>query len=304
MSGHAVNCNRIKMRYAEQAYQEIKDKIKNKYPNLVFDAIGSLGKKNPDDETGDIDIAVVINTENPKERLKEILENSLGIYITEMNMNTTPKVMSIGYLYNECDNGMYLERNSNGFPKNHIVQVDFMLVKNLSWAKWRFQSPDLKNGESKYKADPKVFLMQYMISALPLDMPITYFEDGMTIKTKYKYTLNQEGLFIHKLNYEGKRGKPIKNPTREVYKFITDNPYKVIEYLFPLYDSDPDYDDKTFHCVEKLWKSLHQYYNNESDKEYLLAVEKRFYEEYVDNPKSECKLDKNDFICKYYGTFD
>ena len=287
MSGHAVNCNRIKMRYAEQAYQEIKEKIKNKYPNLVFDAIGSLGKKNPDDETGDIDIAVVIDS---KVSLCSIIEDSL-YNITEINMNTTPKVMSIGYLY------------ENNEIENCIIQVDFMIVKNLSWAKWRFQSPDLKNGESKYKADPKVFLMQYMISALPLDMPITYFEDGVTIKTKYKYTLNQEGLFIHKLNYEGKRGKPIKNPSREVYKFITDNPYKVTEYLFPLYDSDPDYDDETFHCVEKLWKSLHQYYNNESDKDYLYAVEKRFYEEYVDNPKSECKLDKNDFICKYYGTF-
>lgn len=300
MSGHAVNCQPIKMKYAEQVYEEIKNKIKETYPDLLFSAVGSLGKKNPYTETGDIDIAVVINTENPKERLKEILENSLGIYITEMNMNTTPKIVSIGYLYNECDNGMYLERDSDGFPKNHVVQVDFMLVKNLAWARWRFQSPDLKNGESKYKADPKVFLMQYMVSALPLDMPVEYFDDGITVKTKYKYTLNQEGLWIQKLNYEGKRGKPVKNPSREVYKFITDNPYKVTEYLFPLYDSDPDYDENTFHCVEKLWKSLHQYYDCITDENYLYSVEKRFYEEYVNNPRSECKLDPNDFPCKCY----
>jgi len=283
MSGHAVNCQRIKMRDAENVYKEIEIKLKENYPELLFSAVGSLGKKSPDTETGDIDIAIAINTENPKERLKEILENSLGIYITEMNMNTTPKILSIGYLYNEC-----------------IVQVDFMIVKNLAWAKWRFQSPDLKNGESKYKADPKVFLMQYMVSALPLNMPIEYFEDGVTIKTKYKYTLNQEGLWIQKLNYEGKRGKPVKNPSREVYKFITDNPYKVTEYLFPLYDLDPDYDENTFHCVEKLWKTLHQQYKYESDRDYVYNVEERFYKEYVNNPRSECQLDPNDFPCMYY----
>ena len=287
MSGHAVNCQRIKMRDAENIYKEIEIKIKENYPNLQFCGIGSLGKKAPDAETGDIDIAVVIDS---KEKLKDILNTSIGYCIKEINMNTTPKVMSISYCtgyYNEDISPIY-------------VQVDFMLVKSIAWAKWRFQSPDLKNGESKYKADPKVFLMQYMVSAKPLNMPIEYFEDGVTIKTKYKYTLNQEGLWIQKLNYEGKRGKPVKNPSREVYKFITDNPYKVTEFLFPLYDCDPNYDENTFHCVEKLWNSLHKYYNNESDRDYVYAVEKRFYEEYVNNPKSECKLDTNDFPCMYY----
>ena len=298
MSGHAVNCQRIKMRDAENVYKEIEIKLKENYPNLQFCSIGSLGKKAPDVETGDIDIAVVIDS---KEKLLEILKDSLGVYIDEINMNTTPKIMSIGYKYN-CDEGIYSTMDEYGdmSPLFNVVQVDFMLVKNLSWAKWRFQSPDLKNGESKYKADPKVFLMQYMFSALPLNMPVEYFDDGVTVKIKYKYTLNQEGLWIQKLNYEGKRGKPVKNPSREVYKFITDNPYKVTEYLFPLYDSDPDYDENAFHCVEKLWNSLHQYYKYESDKDYVYTVEKRFYEEYINNPRSECKIDASDFPCKYY----
>ena len=254
---------------------------------LAISAIGSLFKKNLDDETGDIDIAIVYNVSKTdstvKEMLAEKLNEILGDNITEINLNTTPKILSIGYKYN-----------------NIIAQVDFMLVNNIAWAKWRFQSPDLKNGESKYKADPKVFLMQYMFSALPLNMPIEYFEDGETIKTKYKYTLNQEGLWIQKLNYEGKRGKPVKNPSREVYKFISDNPYKVTEYLFPLYDSDPEYDENTFHCVEKLWNTFHQQYKYESDRDYVYAVEKRFYEEYINNPRSECQLDPNDFPCRFY----
>lgn len=287
MSGHAVNCQRIKMRDAEEIYNEIEHKLHTVNPDWPISAIGSLGKKKPDAETGDIDIAIVYTVSRTgsteKEMLAEKLNEILGDNITEINLNTTPKILSIGYKHNDI-----------------IAQVDFMLVNNIAWAKWRFQSPDLKNGESKYKADPKVFLMQYMFSALPLNMPIEYFEDGVTIKTKYKYTLNQEGLWIQKLNYEGKRGKPVKNPSREVYKFISDNPYKVTEYLFPLYDSDPDYDENTFHCVEKLWNTFHQQYKYESDRDYVYAVEKRFYEEYINNPRSECQLDPNDFPCKFY----
>lgn len=287
MSGHAVNCQRIKMRDAEDIYKEIEHKLHKVNPDWPISPIGSLFKKDLDVETGDIDIAIVYTVSRTgsteKEMLAEKLNEILGDNITEINLNTTPKILSIGYKHNDI-----------------IAQVDFMLVNSIAWAKWRFQSPDLKNGESKYKADPKVFLMQYMFSALPLNMPIEYFEDGVTIKTKYKYTLNQEGLWIQKLNYEGKRGKPVKNPSREVYKFISDNPYKVTEYLFPLYDSDPDYDENTFHSVEKLWNTLHQQYKYESDRDYVYAVEKRFYEEYVNNPRSECKLDPNDFPCKYY----
>lgn len=287
MSGHAVNCQRIKMRDAEEIYNEIEHKLHTVNPDWPISAIGSLGKKKPDAETGDIDIAIVYTVSRTgsteKEILAEKLNEILGDNITEINLNTTPKILSIGYKHNDI-----------------IAQVDFMLVNSIAWAKWRFQSPDLKNGESKYKADPKVFLMQYMFSALPLNMPIEYFEDGVTVKTKYKYTLNQEGLWIQKLNYEGKRGKPVKNPSREVYKFISDNPYKVTEYLFPLYDSDPDYDENTFHCVEKLWNTFHQQYKYESDRDYVYAVEKRFYEEYINNPRSECQLDPNDFPCKFY----
>ena len=56
MSGHAVNCQRIKMRDAEECYKMIEKDIKEKYPELELCPIGSFGKKAPDVETGDIDI--------------------------------------------------------------------------------------------------------------------------------------------------------------------------------------------------------------------------------------------------------
>ena len=301
MSGHAVNCQRLKMRDAENVYKEIEIKLKENYPNLQFCGIGSLGKKAPDAETGDIDIAVVIDS---KEKLKDILNTSIGYCIKEINMNTTPKVMSISYSTGYC----------NEKYEDIYAQVDFMLVDNLEWAKWRFQSPDLKNGESKYKADPKVFLQSYMVSAIPLDMPVEYFEDGETVHIKYKYTLNQEGLYIQKLDYLGKRGKPVKTPTRENYKYLGNNPKTIMKLIFPtecIMHATPDvleilnddyitekFVEKAFHSVEGLWKLLHK--AHPYGVNYVKDVEERFYKEYVNNPRSECQLDPNDFPCMYY----
>lgn len=285
MSGHAVNCQRIKMRDAENVYKEIEIKLKENYPNLQFCNIGSLGKKAPDAETGDIDIAVVIDS---KEKLKDILNTSIGYCIKEVNMNTTPKVMSISYSTGYC----------NEKYEDIYAQVDFMLVDNLEWAKWRFQSPDLKNGESKYKADPKVFLQSYMVSAIPLDMPVEYFDDGETVHIKYKYTLNQEGLYIQKLDYLGKRGKPVKTPSRENYKYLGNNPKMIMKLICPSTAIKDDKLEKAFHSVEGLWKLLHKVHPYGVN--YVRDVEERFYKEYVNNPRSECQLDPNDFPCMYY----
>lgn len=303
MSGHAVHCQPIKMKYAEYTYKEIEYLIKKKYPDVKLCAIGSLGKKDEEVETGDIDIAIVCDS---KEKVKDMLENTLGDCIHEINMNTTPKVMSISY---------FIGNWSDAECKCPIcVQVDFMLVDNLDWAKWRFQSPDLKNGESKYKADPKVFLQSYMVSAIPLDMPVEYFEDGETVHIKYKYTLNQEGLYIQKLDYLGKRGKPVKTPTRENYKYLGNNPKTIMKLIFPtecIIHATPDvleilnddyitekFVEKAFHSVEGLWKLLHK--AHPYGVNYVKDVEERFYKEYVNNPKSECQLDPNDFPCMYY----
>jgi len=280
MSGHAVNCQRIKMRDAEEIYNEIETKLLEKHTELNFCPIGSFGKKAPDVETGDIDIAIELSS-ICKEYLKNILLDTFGDTITEVNLNTTPNVMSIGYKYNDI-----------------IAQVDFMLITSLEWAKWRFQSPDLKNGESKYKADPKVFLQSFMVSAIPLDMPIEYYEDGVTVISRYKYTLNQEGLYIQKLNYMGKRGKPIKTPTRENYKWLGNNPYDIMRLICPSVAVDDEYLERCFHSVEGLWGLLHATFPYGVN--YVKDVEKRFYEEYINNPRSECQLDPNDFPCRFY----
>lgn len=279
MSGHAVNCFPIKMKTAMKVYEEIDRKISEKYPSLKKSPIGSYGKKAPDAVTGDIDIAVEIQS---KDELVKIIMDSLTGRVSEINMVTTPSILSIAYEYNE--------RN---------VQVDFMLCDSLEWALWRFDSPDLLNAESKYKADPKVFLMTYMVSALPCGRGETlYFDDG-TVRQRNKYTLNQKGLFIHTLNYMGKKGKPVKHPTKINEIFVSNDPKVVMDYIYPITDRTPMIRDGWFFkSVERLWRLLHC--RNPFGSEYVEAVEKRFYEEYINNPKSECKLDPADFPCMYY----
>jgi hypothetical protein len=95
----------------------------------------------------------------------------------------------------------------------------------------------------------------------------------------------------------GKRGKPVKHPSRENYKFIGNDPDLVMNIMFTQY-INPDIKWNIFHCVEKLWYALHNYPTY--GKDYIEAVEKRFYEEYINDPHSECKLDPNDFPCQYY----
>ena len=60
------------------------------------------------------------------------------------------------------------------------------------------------------------------------------------------------------------------------------------------------YKEEWFHCVEKLWNALHLYSTYGED--YIYAVEKRFYEEYINNERSECKLPSEEFPCMYYQT--
>ena len=61
---------------------------------------------------------------------------------------------------------------------------------------------------------------------------------------------------------------------------------------------DDEYLEKAFHSVEELWKLLHLIYSYGQD--YIKDVEERFYKEYINNPRSECQLDPNDFPCYFY----
>lgn len=278
MSGHAVKSNPIPAFITLNIYEGIENKIKNVYSNISMSPLGSVGKKAENEFNGDIDIAILVSS---KDELNNILDN---VYPTlERNMNTAPNIISISYPY-----------SIDGYEGN--AQVDFMVTDNLEWAKWRFMSPNLKEHESKYKADPKIFLTRFIVTAIPVkDNEIKYFDDG-SIKSKYKYTFNTNGLYKQFLNYEGKRGK-LKNPIRDkkYQQLISDKPDEVMEFIF-----GKNYDEKDFHSVEGLWDALHDNSKFKYGDEAIKEVEERFYKEYIYNTKSEIKLDIEDFPCKFF----
>ena len=276
-SGHAVTASPIKAWIAPLIYKEIEDKVHEWKKGLKIVPLGSLGKKPDDATTGDIDVAIDLEKEELLQMIGKIFPDC------EINKMTTPKIVSISYPY-----------NIEGVKDN--AQIDFMFTHNIDWAKWRFSSPDIKNGESKYKAAPKVYLIMHIVSSIPVkDMKDEYFEDGVTVKKHWRYTFNQEGVFKEMENYMGKKGNPVKNPTKEFKELVSNDPQNVMRFIF----ADNDIDPKVFNSVEALWKAIH------SDKwpwgdDVLERTERRFYKEYINDPKCEVPVDKEDFPCKLY----
>lgn len=276
--GHAVTANPIPAYITPLVYSEIEEKIHGYDSGIQMAPLGSIGKKFDDQFNGDIDIAIDIDSKD--ELLKMI---KIVFPKCEINDHTTPKIVSIGYPYDKEG-------------KSGIAQVDFMFTDNINWTKWRFSSPDMKRGESKYKAAPKVFLLQHIVSSIPVkDAKDEYFDDGVTVKCHWRYAFNQEGVFKQLVDYTGKKG-PLKNgkKLKEFESLVTNDPVNVMRFIF-----GDKYDEADFKSAEALWKALH------SDKwpwgeEACMHAEERFYKEYVRNPKAEVKVDPEDFPLKYY----
>ena len=279
-SGNAVKSNPIPAFITPLVYKEIEEKVKKFDSKIDMAPLGSLGKKTDDMFNGDIDIAINI----PKrEDLVEVLKQIFPDY--EMNPRTTEEIASISYPY-----------NIDGHSGN--AQVDFMVTDNMKWAKWRYDSPDFRKGESKYKAQAKDWLIRCIVSAIPMkDAKTTYFDDGVTIKTKWKYTFNFKGVVKQLLDYCGKSGKPVKNPSRpkEFQEMIYNDPDDVMKFMFGDKVVPED-----FKSVESIWKALHSE-KWQWGKEALEQAEKSFYEDYVNGFKGKgIDLDPKDFPCTIY----
>ena len=270
--GNAVTANPIPAKIAPKVYKEVETALLKYDNSLKLAPLGSLGKKKDDDFNGDIDIAIEIT----RPELEEIIKNVFDGY--EVNWKTMGDIISISYPY-----------NIDGYSGN--AQVDFMIVKNLEWAKWRFDSPNLKTGESKYKAAAKVRLLAIIVAEIPVtDENVEYFDDNVTIRKAYKYTFNNDGIVKQLLDYTGKKG-PLKNPKKikEFEKFISNNPKEVMKFIFGDNAKESD-----FKSAESLWKAIHDP-NKFKYQDVVPKIKERFYKEVID-ADSSLKIDKNDFI--------
>ena len=94
-----------------------------------WDIVGSAGKKKAEDTSGDIDICI------KKDRMKDVLGSGDGRM--DVYNDLANHLESLGYDRYVVQPGF--SQVSFGMPINDVddvVQVDFMLVRNLEWSKF------------------------------------------------------------------------------------------------------------------------------------------------------------------------
>lgn len=255
--GNAVTANPIPAYITPLLYKEIEDAILKENPDINMVPLGSVGKKNDDQFNGDIDIAIKIDT---KKELNELIDKVFPDL--EKNPNTTPSIVSISYPYNKEG-------------KSGNAQVDFMIVKDIDFAKFFYHSPDFKKNESKFKGATRAKMLSIIVSCIPVeDAKDEYFEDGKTVKKHWKYTFNTEGVFRQLLDYTGKKG-PLKNPKKikEFEKLIYNDPENCVKFIFGDNGKIED-----CNSAESLWKAVHNK-NKFKFQDVVKKIEDRWFNE-------------------------
>lgn len=255
--GNAVTANPIPAYITPLLYKEIEDAILKENPDIKMVPLGSVGKKNDDQFNGDIDIAIKIDN---KEELNKLIDKVFPDL--EKNPNTTSSIVSISYPYNK-----------EGQSGN--AQVDFMIVKDIDFAKFFYHSPDFKKNESKFKGATRAKMLSIIVSCIPVeDVKDEYFEDGKTVKKHWKYTFNTEGVFKQLLDYTGKKG-PLKNPkkVKEFEKLIYNDPENCVKFIFGDNGKIED-----CNSAESLWKAVHDK-NKFKFQDVVKKIEDRWFDE-------------------------
>ena len=181
--------------------------LKERYPDTEFAPIGSVGKKNAEQTSGDIDIAVELDF-SESENVKKVLEEKYPDM--EIKSMKGLRILSVGLPYD-----------------NQVVQVDLMFFPDIELAKFFYHSPDFTKNESEFKGSVRNMLMTSILKNIPVqDYRNTTFENGH-VKDLYKYSFNPEkGLVILHQSFEGKDGQErktkqtIKDDTVEVSKNV------------------------------------------------------------------------------------
>lgn len=275
-SGNAVTAEPVPAYITPLVYKDIEDDIKKYDSSLKICPLGSLGKKNDDQFNGDIDIAIEISDKKTLvDMLKEVFPDC------ELNPNTTNDIASIGYKWSKEG-------------KSGTAQVDFMITKNIEWAKWRWSSPDFRKGESKYKGQAKDWVLRCITHAIPPKEAVEYFEDGKTVKRRWRVVFNFEGVYDRLVNYIGKTGKPVAKETKEIEQLAANDPQNVMTFCLGKDAKAEDF----VKGAEHLWRRAHEIWPWGDDA--LKEFEDDFYDNYIHGPKGKgIDLKEEDFPRKF-----
>ena len=228
--GHSVEgVSPIRGDLASVVANEIISKISKEF-NCQCAALGSTGKKSKEQTSGDIDIALELPWED-KDKVLDFIKKEFSDS-KEGNIVSSLHVFNIGYKYDEDGEEKY-------------VQVDFMFVENIEFAKFCYHSPSFINNESHFKGAWRTQLMMSVINSLDVNdvFPGKYKNEKFTSddydgsyvgedKIIYRILFNKnDGLKVVKRSFEGKT-KPVKNPKNIETPYLTKNIDEILKLCF------------------------------------------------------------------------
>lgn len=195
-----------------------------------WDIVGSAGKKKAEDTSGDIDICI------KKDRMKEVLGS--GDDKNDVLNDLSNHLKDLGY--DRCVISTTFNQVSFGLPINDVddvIQIDFILVRNLEWSKFTQSSPDYTKDESKYKANVRNVLMMCIVKYCfkRTTKRVTLDDDTVVDGEVESFVVRlTDGLYKTRRNWFGKKNNIIKTVTRmhEYDELITDTPQGLIDLLF------------------------------------------------------------------------
>lgn len=249
--GAAVNGRRI----SQSEVPTIVDKVDEILSGLGlvkgedWDMVGSAGKKKAEETSGDIDICI------KKDRMKEVLGSGDGRL--DVYNDLAKYIDGLGYDRYIVQPGF--SQVSFGMPINDIddiIQVDFMLVRNLEWSKFTQASPDYTKDESKYKGHVRNVLMMCIVKYCfkKTTKRVTLDDDSVVDGETENFVIRlTDGLYKTRKNWFGKKGDSMvktANLMHEYDELITDTPQGLIDLLF----NDGTIDD--FLSFETLYEAF------------------------------------------------
>lgn len=203
-----------------------------------YAVLGSIGKKSPEETSGDIDCAIFTNTvcntlkcdvSDVVDKLTEWLKSKFNYSIRK-----TPGLGIVTIAYPIEDS------------KEDFVQLDLMFSESIAWSKFAWHSPDFTKQESKYKGLYRNVLLQSIVTVISFEVLDTL--DTGEVKEFQKWTYNRsKGLERAIKSYIGKKGSIIKTPATLERELITNSPREFINLIF-----GEDFEESDLNSFESL----------------------------------------------------
>ena len=233
--------------------KDIDKKILSRFLKLTdkdWSALGSTGKKLPGQTSGDIDIAIDINTISktfkiPLEEVGQKIYDIIDISYPNMDKKYMKGLGIISLAYPI--------KGSSG-----NVQVDLMLQDDINFAKWMFHSPDFTKQESEWKGIYRTELIKSIGNAVSVPSLTTYWDNEFD--GKYKGKIKKLGRIMLDPNkgykkqiksFVGKSGNPIKTGKSEWEEFVSKDPLMITKSLLGINATIKD-----TNSFESVWKVI------------------------------------------------